>query len=99
MIKTIPFSADQLSSFTKVLMTDTELALASALPALAVAMLQNMRAQIAEEKLHLTLDVKDISGFAQQEAYLRGQLDIVSTLINASYDAQNMVVIDDSPQP
>jgi hypothetical protein len=61
-----------------------------------IAVMQNTRAQIAEEKLHLTLDPAKVIDYAQQEAYLRGQLDIISHFINCSADVQKMHTIVDS---
>ncbi len=58
------------------------------------AVIQNLIATCAEEKLHLTLDTKDINGYAQQEAYLRGQIDILRHLLDLSQFSQTAV----SPQ-
>lgn len=92
------FTPEMLSSFTKIALSDDDQILGQALSSNTVAVLQNMRAQIAEEKLHLTLDPVKTLEFVQQEAYLRGQLDIISHIINCSADVQKMHTINDSPQ-
>lgn len=48
------------------------------------AVLQNLLATTAEEKLHLVLDPQNITAYAQQEAYLRGQLDILRHILDLS---------------
>jgi hypothetical protein len=92
------FTPDMLSSFTKIVIKPEDQTLGQALTINTTAVLQNMRAQIAEEKLHLTLDPAKVIDYAQQEAYLRGQLDILSHLINSSTEVQKMHTITDSSQ-
>jgi len=91
------FTSEMLSSFTKVLIKDEDAVLGQALTTNNIAVMQNMRAQIAEEKLHLTLDPAKVIDYAQQEAYLRGQLDIISHFINCSADVQKSHTLLDSP--
>lgn len=55
------------------------------------AVIQNLIATCAEEKLHLTLDTQNISAYAQQEAYLRGQIDILRHLLDLSHFSQTAV--------
>lgn len=46
--------------------------------------LHNLRTAIAHQKLHLKFDVANPQAFIQEEAYLKGQLDMITTLIDAS---------------
>lgn len=53
------------------------------LTSLNVAVLQNQRSSIAEEKLALAFDPANPQAFMQQEAYLKGQLDILNYILAA----------------
>lgn len=53
--------------------------------------LQNQLAAIAEEKIRLEYDPANPETFIQQEAYKRGQLDILSYLLELSETANNEV--------
>lgn len=48
------------------------------------AVIQNLIVAAAEEKLALVLDPKNITEYSQQEAYLRGQIDILNHLLDLS---------------
>lgn len=50
------------------------------------AVIQNLVAEKSEAKIGLVLDSKDIDSYMQNEAYLRGQIDILNYLLacNAS---------------
>lgn len=48
------------------------------------AVIQNLISDVAEEKLRLVLDPQNLTEYAQQEAYLRGQLDILNHLLSLS---------------
>lgn len=54
--------------------------------------LHNQRANIAQQKIHINIDPNNINEFLQQDAYLRGQLDILTFLLNASEEASNLLV-------
>ena len=75
------------NSFTTYDLTEKEVLQGSILTIQQVQVLQNQRATIAEERLALTFDPSDITGFAQAEAYKKGQLDIISWLLDASVEA------------
>lgn len=45
------------------------------------AVIQNLIAEKAEAKIGLVLDTKDINSYMQNEAYLRGQIDILNYLL------------------
>lgn len=58
------------------------------LTSLNIAAIQNLRCSIAEEKLRLPFTPNDVLSYTQQEAYLRGQLDILSHILDLNEDAQ-----------
>lgn len=53
--------------------------------------LHNQRTAIAQQKLLLVYDTTNPSAFVQEDAYLRGQLDILSYLIDSSEAATSAV--------
>ena len=53
--------------------------------------LQNHLASIAEEKLALELDLEHPSKFAQQEASLKGQMDIIRFILDSSLASEELV--------
>jgi hypothetical protein len=71
-------------SFNRYEMTEDEQRAGQALSLSNQAVIQNLIATIAEEKLHLVLDANNITAYAQNEAYLRGQLDILRHLLDLS---------------
>lgn len=63
------------------------------------AVLQNLRMETIEQKLQLTAPDLTEPGqlsYWQQEAYLRGQLDIISHLLHADTAARTTPPIDES---
>lgn len=46
--------------------------------------LQNKLAEVAQSKLVITFDTLNPAAFAQDEAYLRGQLDVINWLLDTS---------------
>lgn len=71
------------NSFTSFSLTDDEQKAGSTLSSLNVAVLQNQLAQIAEEKINLVFTPDSINTFLQQEAYLKGQLDLLNYILAA----------------
>ena len=71
-------------SFNRYELNEDEQRAGQALSLSNQAVIQNLIATIAEEKLHLVLDANNITAFAQQEAYLRGQLDILRHILDLS---------------
>ena len=69
-------------SFNRYQLSEEETAAGRALSLASQAVIQNLIATVAEEKLHLVLDPQNITAYSQQEAYLRGQIDILSFLID-----------------
>jgi hypothetical protein len=62
-----------------------------------LAVLHNMRTDIAEQKLNLPFTPSDVLGYTQQEAFLSGQLAILSTLIDRSEESQRLASSPSSP--
>ena len=60
------------------------------LNSLQKAALQNHRAAIATQKLNLTFTPNDVLSFTQQEAYLKGQLDFIQYLLDASQASEEL---------
>ena len=46
------------------------------------AVIQNLIADAAQSKLNLVLDTKDLNGYMQQEAFLKGQIEILTYLLD-----------------
>ncbi len=77
--------ANTFSSYT---LNEQEVKLGSQLTSLNVAVIQNLRSTIAEEKLNLVFTPNDVLSYTQQEAYLKGQLDILQHLLTTNEDSQ-----------
>ncbi len=69
-------------SFTKYELTPEEFKAGAALTESNRALIQNLIAAASEEKIQLILDEKEIIKFASQDAYLRGQIDILQHLLS-----------------
>ena len=72
------------NTFSTYKLTEEEQRNGSILSSLTVAVIQNLRSGIAEEKIRLTIDPNNTLSFIQQEAYLRGQLDILTYLLDTN---------------
>ena len=77
------------SRFTVHQLADQEIVEGSKLTGLQTQCIQNQIAAIAENKIDLAFDVESPNSFIQQEAYLRGQLDALSYLLELSTTAIN----------
>ena len=73
-------------TFNRYELTDEEQRAGQALTLSNTAVIQNLIAEKAEAKIGLVLDTKDIDSYMQNEAYLRGQIDVLNYLLacNAS---------------
>jgi hypothetical protein len=71
------------NSFTSYKLTEDEQRAGHLLNNLNVAVFQNLRSQLAEEKLNLAFTPNDILSYTQQEAHLKGQLDILNYILAA----------------
>jgi hypothetical protein len=76
------------TSFTKTELTVEEQKAGSILSSLHHAVIQNMIADIAEEKLALKFTPNDVLTFTQQEAELAGQIGILKHLLDLSLESQ-----------
>ena len=76
------------NTFTTYSLSEDEIRAGQQLNSLNVAVLQNQRSQIAEEKLGLVFTPNDVLSFTQQEAYLKGQLDLLSYILAANEESQ-----------
>lgn len=61
------------------------------LNSLQKAVIQNSRAEIATQKLNLVFTPNDVLSYTQQEAYLKGQLDILQNLLDVSLASEEAV--------
>ena len=86
----------QINSFSQYILTEEETVSGSVLSADQKRVMQNLIAESAEESLNLTYNSTDPIKYAQQEAYLKGKMDILKWLIEASdaYEAAR-----NAPQP
>ncbi len=60
------------------------------LNSLQKAVLQNSRAAIATQKINLVFTPNDVLSYTQQEAYLKGQLDYIQYLLDASLASEEV---------
>jgi len=72
-------------------MTEEEALQGSILTITQKQVIQNLLAKAAEEKIHLEFDVKNPSKFIQEEASLKGQIDILNYLLDASAASQEII--------
>lgn len=78
------------TSFTRVVLSAGEQKAGMQFNGLNLAVLQNLRADTAEEKLNLEFTPNDVHSFTQSEAYLKGQLDMLNYLIETSATASQL---------
>lgn len=63
------------------------------LNSLQKAVLQNQRAEIATQKLNLVFTPNDVLSYTQQEAYLKGQLDLIQHLLDLSAASEELAAL------
>lgn len=71
------------TAFTRYDMSSEELEAAAALNPFTVMWIQTLIGDAAEKKLSIPVNPSNIQLFVQEEAYYRGQIDALSTLLNA----------------
>ena len=76
------------NTFTSYQLSEEDSRNGAMLTSLNVAVIQNLRSSIAEEKLRLPFTPNDVLTYSQQEAHLRGQIDILTHLLDLNEDAQ-----------
>ena len=81
-----------MNTFTSLSLSESDTLSGSILNSLQEACIQNQRVAIAEQKLALPFTPNDTLAYTQQEAYLRGQLDILQYLLDLSQESQKLVV-------
>lgn len=84
------------SIFTKYKISDSDTLAGYKLPAATIAVIANLQATIAEEKIALEFTPNDLPAFTQQEAFKAGQLAILAHLLNeaeAAYQTDLEVAI------
>ena len=84
---------DQYKVFNRAKLSEGDLEVAKQLTTVQAAYLKNLIIDIMEEKLRITFDPQNPLAFAQQEAYLRGQMDIALTLLNTSEESSRSISI------
>jgi hypothetical protein len=72
--------------FTKTVLAPSEELAGFNLPVLTRAVLHNLRVDIAEQRLALDLDTRNVTAFVQAEAELKGQLGILNYILNRCED-------------
>jgi len=75
------------SSFTKYTLNPQEEQSGMILNDSQLAVLHNLRTDIADQKINLDFTPNDVLGFTQQEAFLSGQLKLLQHLIDRSEEA------------
>ena len=80
------------SSFHRLTLSTDDVLAGSILSAMQLGVIQNRRVDIAEQKLNLEFTPNDVPAYTQQEAYLKGQLDILQHLIDSSEAASKAAV-------
>lgn len=71
------------TAFTRYDLSSEELEAAAALNQFTIMWLQTLIGDAAEKKLSIPVDPSNIQLFVQEEAYYRGQIDALSTLLNS----------------
>ena len=78
-----------LTPFESFSLTEEESKSAMSLSHLQMQNMHNLRTTYMLQKVGLSVDTKDMTSYLQQEAYLRGQIDILTYLIETSQVVQN----------
>lgn len=84
------------TALTKYELTEQEELQGSILTELQRCKLQNLKADIAQNRLNLEFDVTNTLKFAQDEALLKGQLQIIDLLMYAHEEA--LIVLSNQQQ-
>lgn len=78
------------NSFSSYNLSTEEEETGSVLNYLQKAVLQNKLAIIAQDKLNTVFDPLNPTAFAQQEAYLRGQMEVINWLLDSSLQLEEL---------
>lgn len=63
-----------------------------------LGIMQTLRADAVEQRVNLDFTPNDVLGFTQQEAFLKGQIALLTNLIDGSAAAQREILESKSPQ-
>ena len=80
------------SSFHRITLSEKDTISGTILSTVHIGVIQNHICDIAEQKLNLVFDPDKMIDFAQQNAYLQGQLDILKLLLDSSDASQALAV-------
>lgn len=75
------------SMFQSFKLSAQEESLGQQLTSLNVAVIHNLRSTIAIEKIHLDFDPAKMQEFIQQDAYKRGQIEMLTYLLDCNESA------------
>lgn len=75
--------------FSSYTLTQEEQLAGETLSALSIQVLHNLRSRLAEQKLYLPFTPNDVLAYAQQEAFLTGQLELLTFLIDSAEAANS----------
>lgn len=82
-------SIKTVTAFESFTLTEEESKSAMSLTQLQMQNVHNLRTSYMLQKVGLSIDTKDVTSHIQQEAYLRGQIDILTYLLEMSQVVQN----------
>jgi len=83
----------EINTFTSFILSELETLQGSVLSVPQLQVIQNDMAQVAEQRLNIDLDPKNIVAFAQHEAFLKGQLSAFKTILDRSFAAEKELSI------
>jgi len=81
-------SHPKVNTFTSYELSKEEYISGCTLNYLTLSVIQNLRSELAEEKLNLTFTPNNVLDYTQQEAYLKGQIDMLNHLLDLHEAAQ-----------
>lgn len=80
------------STFSKYTLSESDTLIASTLTTLTSQFIQNQICSIAEAMIALDVDPNNYSAYVQQQAYLKGQMDGLKYLLDASIASEAAVL-------
>ena len=84
-------ASQEINSFTSFNLSETELLQGAILNSLQLQVIQNDLAQVAELRLNLDLDPKNIVSFAQNEAFHKGQMAAYRYILTRSLESEQIL--------
>ena len=82
------------TAFTRYELSSEELEAAANLNPFTIMWIQTLIGDAAEKKLSIPVDPSNIQLFVQEEAYYRGMIDALSTLLNSLPGNTNLSLFD-----